>query len=91
MNQPQGLSTQQIRKVAGYALLFPACTLFLLYLFRPRPHVLAAVTSWVAAGAMLLALSTSPKLDDLVQSLTHLCEQRIRQLPERVQIGRAHV
>ena len=55
--RPMPVVTLQIRKVAGYALLLPACTLFLLYLFRPRPYVLAAVTSWLAAGAMLLALS----------------------------------
>lgn len=55
--RPMPVVTLQIRKVAGSAVLFPACTLFLLYLFRPRPYVLAAVTSWATAGVMLLVLS----------------------------------
>jgi len=55
--RPMPVVTLQIRKVAGYALLFPAATLFLLYLFRPRPYVLAAVASWASAGVMLLVLS----------------------------------
>jgi len=32
------LVTLEIREVVGVALLIPAGTLFLLYLFRPRPY-----------------------------------------------------
>jgi diguanylate cyclase (GGDEF)-like protein len=49
--------TLQIRRVVGYLMLVPAVTLFLLYLFRPRPYVLAWIAGWVAASTMLLVLS----------------------------------
>ena len=49
--------TLQIRKLVGLLMLAPAVTLFLLYLFRPRPYVLAGVTSWAAGSVMMLVLS----------------------------------
>ena len=39
--RPTPMVTLQIRRVVGYVMLVPAGTLFLLYLFRPRPYVLA--------------------------------------------------
>src|SRR4029079_10942291 len=55
--RPLPLVTLEIRKAVGLAMLIPAGTLFLLYLFRPRPYVLAGVGSWLAASVMLLVLS----------------------------------
>ncbi len=55
--RPMPVVTLEIRKVVGLALLVPAGTLFLLYLFRPRPYVLAGVVSWLAGSVMLLVLS----------------------------------
>ena len=49
--------TVQLRKIVGYAMLLPAGTLFLLYLFRPRPYVIAGAFAWTAGSLMLLALS----------------------------------
>ena len=49
--------TLHIRKFAGYVMLVPAGTLFLAYLFRPRPYVLAGAFAWTAGSVMLLALS----------------------------------
>ena len=49
--------TLEIRKVVGLLMLVPAVTLFLLYVFRPRPYVIAGVTAWVAASVMMLVLS----------------------------------
>ena len=49
--------TLQIRRVVGYVMLVPAGTLFLLYLFRPRPYVLAGAFAWAAGSMMLLVLS----------------------------------
>ena len=49
--------TLQIRRVVGFLMLAPAATLLLLYLFRPRPYVLAWVAACVAASVMLLVLS----------------------------------
>jgi diguanylate cyclase (GGDEF)-like protein len=49
--------TLQIRPIVGLLMLVPAVTLFLLYLFRPRPYVLAWIAGWVAASIMLLVLS----------------------------------
>jgi diguanylate cyclase (GGDEF)-like protein len=75
--RPMPVVTLQIRKVAGYTLLFPAGTLFLLYLFRPRPYVLAAVSSWLAAGAMLLALSFDSTDGGVLDSPAHLVSGRL--------------
>jgi diguanylate cyclase (GGDEF)-like protein len=49
--------TLHIRKFAGYVMLVPAGTLFMLYLFRQRPYVLAGAFAWAAGSLMLLALS----------------------------------
>ena len=46
--------TVEIGKLVGLLMLVPAVTLFLLYVFRPRPYVLAGVTAWVAASVMML-------------------------------------
>ena|SRR5688572_24357704 len=55
--RPLPVVTLEIRKAVGLAMLIPAGTLFLLYLFRPRPYVLAGVGAWLAASVMLLVLS----------------------------------
>jgi diguanylate cyclase (GGDEF)-like protein len=55
--RPTPIITLHIRKFVGYVMLVPAGTLFLLYLFRPRPYVLAGAFAWAAGSAMLLALS----------------------------------
>jgi diguanylate cyclase (GGDEF)-like protein len=55
--RPNPTVTVEIRKVVGLAMLVPAITLFLLYVFRPRPYVLAGVTAWVAASVMMLVFS----------------------------------
>jgi diguanylate cyclase (GGDEF)-like protein len=55
--RPVPVVTLQIRRVVGFLLLVPAFTMFLLYMFRPRPYVLAGVLTWVATSAMLLTLS----------------------------------
>jgi diguanylate cyclase (GGDEF)-like protein len=55
--RPMPVMTLEVRKAVGLALLIPAGTLFLLYLFRPRPYVLAGVSAWLAASVMLLVLS----------------------------------
>jgi diguanylate cyclase (GGDEF)-like protein len=55
--RPNPMVTLEIRKVVGVLMLVPAVTLFLLYVFRPRPYVLAGVTAWAAASAMMLVLS----------------------------------
>ena len=55
--RPLPLVTIEIRKVVGLVLLVPAGTLFLLYLFRPRPYVIAGVVAWLAASVMLLVLA----------------------------------
>ena len=41
---PSPMVTLQIRKLVGLLMLAPAVTLFLLYLFRPRPYVLAGAS-----------------------------------------------
>ena len=41
--RPTPMVTLQIRKLVGLLMLAPAVTLFLLYLFRPRPYVLARI------------------------------------------------
>ena len=55
--RPMPMVTLQIRKLVGLLMLAPAVTLFLLYLFRPRPYVLAGMTSWFAGSVMMLVLS----------------------------------
>ncbi len=55
--RPMPVVTVQIRRVVGFLMLGPAATLLLLYLFRPRPYVLAWMTAWLAASVMLLVLS----------------------------------
>ena len=55
--RPTPMVTLQIRKLVGLLMLAPAVTLFLLYLFRPRPYVLAGMTSWFAGSVMMLVLS----------------------------------
>jgi hypothetical protein len=55
--RPAPMVTLEIRKLVGLLMLVPAVTLFLLYLFRPRPYVLAGVTSWAAGSVMMLVLS----------------------------------
>ena len=49
--------TLHIRRVVGFVMLVPAGTLFMLYLFRPRPYVLAGAFAWAAGSMMLLVLS----------------------------------
>jgi diguanylate cyclase (GGDEF)-like protein len=55
--RPNPMVTVEIRKLVGLLMLVPAITLFLLYVFRPRPYVLAGVTAWAAASVMMLVLS----------------------------------
>jgi diguanylate cyclase (GGDEF)-like protein len=55
--RPTPVVTLQIRRVFGYVMLVPAGTMFLLYLFRPRPYVLACAFAWAAGSAMLLVLA----------------------------------
>ena len=55
--RPTPMVTLQIRRVVGFVMLVPAGTLFLLYLFRPRPYVLAGAFAWAAGSMMLLVLS----------------------------------
>ncbi|HUQ86047.1 MAG TPA: GGDEF domain-containing protein [Vicinamibacterales bacterium] len=55
--RPTPVITVHIRRVLGYAMLVPAFTLFLLYLFRPRPYVVAGAFAFAAGSMMLLVLS----------------------------------
>lgn len=55
--RPTPMVTLHVRKFVGFLTLVPAGTLFLLYLFRPRPYVLAGAFAWAASSAMLLVLS----------------------------------
>lgn len=55
--RPTPMVTLHIRRVVGYVMLVPAGTLFMLYLFRPRPYVLAGAFAWAAGSMMLLVLS----------------------------------
>jgi len=76
--RPLPLVTIQIRRVVGILVLAPACTLFLLYLFRPRAYVLAWVVAWLAASAMLLVLSfDAGRLDDPGDATVYLASSRI--------------
>jgi len=55
--RPTPVISWHIRKVIGFAMLVPAGTLFMLYLFRPRPYVLAAACACAAGSMMRLVLS----------------------------------
>jgi len=55
--RPTPMVTVQIRTLVGTLMAVPAITLFLLYLFRPRPYVFAGVVAWAAASVMMLVLS----------------------------------
>lgn len=55
--RPAPLVTLHLRRIVGYVMLVPAGTLFMLYLFRPRPYVLAGAFAWAAGSLMLLVLS----------------------------------
>jgi diguanylate cyclase (GGDEF)-like protein len=55
--RPMPMVTLEIRKLVGMLMLVPAVTLFLLYIFRPRPYVLAGVSAWAAGSVMMLVLS----------------------------------
>ena len=70
--------TVEIRKVVGVLMLVPAVTLLLVYVFRPRPYVLAGVSAWVAGSVMMLVFS----FDSGAQSVD---------APNRVSVGRAAV
>ena len=74
--RPNPMVTLEIRKLVGVLMIVPAVTLFLLYVFRPRPYVLAGVTAWVAASVMVLVLSfdSAPNAADT---------------PDRLSVGRA--
>ena len=76
--RPNPMVTLEIRKLVGVLMIVPAVTLFLLYVFRPRPYVLAGVTAWVAASVMVLVLSfdSAPNAADT---------------PDRLSVGRAAV
>ncbi len=77
--RPNPMVTLEIRKVVGILMLVPAITLFLLYVFRPRPYVLAGVTAWVAASVMLLVLSFDSGAPSPADT------------PERLSVGRTAV
>ena len=55
--RPTPVVELHIRKVVGFVMLVPAGTLFMLYLFRPRPYVIAGAFAWAAGSMMLLVLS----------------------------------
>ena len=55
--RPTPMIKLHIRRVVGFVMLVPAGTLFMLYLFRPRPYVLAGACAWAAGSTMLLVLS----------------------------------
>ena len=57
MLRPTPVVQLHIRRVVGFVMLVPAGTLFMLYLFRPRPYVLAGAFAWAAGSMMLLVLS----------------------------------
>src|SRR5688500_12893119 len=75
--RPLPLVTLEIRKVVGVAMLAPAGTLFLLYLFRPRLYVLASVVAWLAASVMLLVLSVDTAGPGVVDSQDRLVSGRL--------------
>ena len=55
--RPTPVVSLQIRRVVGFGMLVPAATLFVLYVFRPRPYVMAGAFAWAASSMMLLVLS----------------------------------
>ena len=55
--RPAPMVTLEIRKLVGMLMLVPAVTLVLLYIFRPRPYVMAAASAWAAGSVMMLVLS----------------------------------
>ena len=75
--RPLPVVTLEIRKAVGLVLLVPAGTLFLLYLFRPRPYVLAGVAAWLAASLMLLVLSVDSGGPGVVDSPDSLVSGRL--------------
>ena len=75
--RPLPVITLEIRKAVGLALLMPAGTLFLLYLFRPRPYVLAGVAAWLAASVMLLVLSVDTAGPGVADSPDRLVSGRL--------------
>jgi diguanylate cyclase (GGDEF)-like protein len=77
--RPNPIVTIEIRKVVGILMLAPAVTLFLLYLFRPRPYVLASFGAWVAASIMMLVLSFDSGTPNPADT------------PERLSVGRMAV
>jgi diguanylate cyclase (GGDEF)-like protein len=74
--RPMPIVTLEIRKLVGMLMLVPAVTLFLLYLFRPRPYVLAGVTAWLAASVMMLVLSVDSGVPNPADT------------PEQISVGR---
>ena len=77
--RPNPVVTIEIRKVVGILMMAPAVTLFLLYLFRPRPYVLASFGAWVAASIMMLILSFDSGAPNPADT------------PERLSVGRLAV
>ena len=75
--RPVPLVTVEIRKAVGLALLIPAGTLFLLYVFRPRPYVLAGVAAWLAASVMLSVLSFDTAGPGVADSPDYLVSGRL--------------
>ena len=77
LTRPLPVVTLEIRKVVGLAMLVPAGTLFLLYLFRPQRYVLAGVVAWLAASVMLLVLSVDTAGPGVVDSPDRLVSGRL--------------
>src|SRR5688572_29715454 len=75
--RPLPLVTLELRKAVGLVLLIPAATLFLLYLFRPRPYVIAGVVAWLSASVMLLVLSVDSAGPGVVDSPGQLVSGRL--------------
>jgi diguanylate cyclase (GGDEF)-like protein len=75
--RPLPVVTLEIRKAVGLVMLVPAGTLFLLYLFRPRPYVLAGFGAWIAASIMLLALSIDSAGPGVADSPEYLVSGRL--------------
>jgi diguanylate cyclase (GGDEF)-like protein len=73
--RPMPMVTLEIRKLVGMLMLVPAITLFLLYIFRPRPYVLAGVTAWAASSVMMLVLSFDTGVDP-ADDATHVSAAR---------------
>jgi diguanylate cyclase (GGDEF)-like protein len=71
--------TVELRRLVGLLMLGPAVTLFLLYLFRRRPYVLAGATAWAAASIMMLVFSFESGPPNVVDS------------PARLSVGRTAV